>query len=64
MLLADIMKELATADPGEKYVELLLLVFETSGFTLRREDPSSLRDVITLVQKCATGPGAEKLKDQ
>ncbi|KAL9076402.1 MAG: hypothetical protein Q9157_003690, partial [Trypethelium eluteriae] len=48
-------------DLSELNTELLLRVIRSSGSQLRQDDPSSLKDIVVLLQKCIAVVGEENL---
>lgn len=48
-------------DLVEKHTELLLKIIRTSGQQLRQDDPSSLKDIVLLVQKATAKVGEDTL---
>lgn len=52
VLMYDILEKLA-ARFGEKEVELILLILRTVGFSLRKDDPLALKELILKLQQMA-----------
>ncbi|XP_067649501.1 nucleolar MIF4G domain-containing protein 1-like [Haliotis asinina] len=48
----------------EKDIELLLLLLKNAGFSLRKEDPAGLKDLIVEIQTAAGSPDASKDKSR
>lgn len=44
----------------EKEIELILLILKTVGFSLRKDDPSALKEFIQSLQRKASHENGEK----
>ena len=63
MLIFDILKKLAD-NFEERDIELLLVVLKNVGFTLRKDDPNALKDLIVRIQAKAGTVDTTQLQDQ
>lgn len=57
VLMYDLIRELLSRDLSELRVELLLKILRSSGQQLRQDDPSALKDIVTLAQSCIAKQG-------
>lgn len=62
LLVFDILKKLVTRF-SSKDIELVLLVLKNVGFTLRKDDPLALKELISEAQRKASSEG-ERFQDQ
>lgn len=62
LLIFDVLKKLVETFT-EKDIELILLMLKTVGFSLRKDDALSLKELITETQAKASGAGG-KFRDQ
>ncbi|KAI6128936.1 ARM repeat-containing protein [Pisolithus croceorrhizus] len=57
VLIYDLIRELLSRDLSELRVELLLKILRSSGQQLRQDDPSALKDIVTLAHSCIAKQG-------
>ncbi|KAI6102428.1 armadillo-type protein [Pisolithus croceorrhizus] len=57
VLMYDLIRELLSRDLSELRVELLLKILRSSGQQLRQDDPSALKDIVTLAYSCIAKQG-------